>query len=162
MNTISRQGTWVIVVTFVVGLVLNTVPLPDVLDRFRPDWMTLILIYWCLAVPHRVGIGWAWVLGLLQDAARGTLLGQHALAMSVVAFLVLRLHKRIRVFPVWQQAASVLVFLLVQQLLVFWINGMIGYPPRDWWYLTPAVGGMLMWPWIFIILRDVRRYYLVT
>lgn len=159
MNSPARRGGWIILASLAVAFLLTSLPLPLWIDRFRPDWLALVLIYWCMALPDRVGIGSAWTVGLVLDAAKGTLLGQHALALAVVAFLTLKMHQRVRVFPLWQQALCVLVFLLIEQLLVSWINGIIGYPPHDAWYLVPAVGGMLLWPWVFIVLRDLRRRY---
>ena len=162
MITPRHRGGWVIFLSFIVAFLFTSIPLPEWAARFRPDWLGLVLIYWCLALPHRVGVGTGWMAGLFLDAAKGTLLGQHALALSVVAFLALKTHRRIRVFPILQQAVSIMLFLLVNQLLVVWINGIIGYPPRDWWYLAPALGGMLFWPWIFVILRDLRRRFQVS
>lgn len=159
MIPFRHQGGWVILLSFIAAFLLNIIPLPLWADRFRPNWLALVLIYWCMALPHRVGVGTGWSLGLILDAARGTLLGQHALALAVIAFMTVRTHRRIRVFPLWQQALSVLFFLFVNQLMVFWINGVIGYPPNDAWYLAPAVGGMVFWPWVFIILRDLRRHF---
>ncbi len=115
-----------------------------------------------MALPHRVGIGSGWVLGLLVDAAKGSLIGQNALGFALIAYFTIRTHRQIRVFPLWQQALSVMIFLLCNQLLNFWINGMTGYAPQDWWFLTPVVGSMLFWPWVFIVLRDIRRYFLVS
>ncbi len=159
----GRPGNrWVILLSFIAAFVLSSLPLPEWLDHFRPDVVALVLIYWCMALPHRVGVGVGWLAGLVLDAARGTLLGQHALALAVSAFLVVKTHQRIRVFPLWQQAISVMLILLLNQLLVFWVNGIIGYPPDDAWFLAPAVGGMLLWPWAFIILRDLRRRFQVS
>lgn len=161
MTAVRHQGGWIILLSFIIAFLLTSIPLPEWADRFRPPWLSLVLIYWCMALPHRVGVGTGWLVGLILDAAQGTLLGQHALAMAVVAFLTLRTYRRIRVFPLWQQAISVMLFLLVNQLLVVWINGIIGYSPGDWWYLAPVFGGMLFWPWVFIILRDLRRRFRV-
>ena len=122
----------------------------------------MVLIYWCMALPHRIGMGVGWLVGLLVDAGRGALLGQHALAFATVAYLTLQTYRRIRVFSPWRQTFSVLIFLLTEQVLVFWISGIIGYPPRDGWYLAPAVGGMVLWPLLFVVLRDTRRYFQVT
>lgn len=83
----------------------------------------MTLIYWCMALPYRIGIGMGWLVGLLLDVARGALLGQYALALSVVAYLTLQAYRRIRVFPPWRQALTVLVLLLIEQVLVFWISG---------------------------------------
>lgn len=162
MTVVHSSGGWVIALSFLVAFLLAGIPLPGGLGHFRPDWVAMVLIYWCMALPRRVGIGVGWLVGLLLDVGRGALLGQHALALAVVAYLTLQTYRRVRVAPPWQQAISVLVFLLIEQILIFWISGVIGYPPRDWWYLAPAVGGMLLWPLLFVILRDVRRHFQVT
>ncbi|MER2602105.1 MAG: rod shape-determining protein MreD [Candidatus Competibacter phosphatis] len=162
MSAPRPTGSGIMALSLLLAFLLSTIPLPGELDHFRPDWVAMVLIYWCMALPHRVGIGVGWLVGLLLDVARGALLGQYALALAVVAYLTLQTYRRVRVAPPWQQAFSILLFLLVEQLLVFWISGVIGYPPRDWWYLAPALGGMVMWPLLFVILRDVRRYFQVT
>ena len=162
MTVKLHTGRWVIVLSFLIAFLLGGVPLPDSLERFRPDWVAMVLIYWSMALPHRVGIGIGWLVGLLMDVGRGGLLGQHALAFAVVAYLTCQTYRRIRAAPPWQQAFSILFFLSVEQVLVFWISGVIGYPPRDWWYLAPAVGGMVCWPLLFVILRDVRRHFQVS
>ncbi len=155
-------GGWVIVLSFLVAFFLTGIPLPGVLDHFRPDWVVMVLIYWCMVLPHRVGIGAGWLVGFCLDVARGALMGQHALAFVIVAYLTLQTYQHVRVVPLWQQTFSVLIFLTIERLLVFWVNGIIGYPPRDWWYLAPALGGMALWPLLFIVLRDIRRYFQVT
>lgn len=162
MTTRRPTGHWIIASSFLLAFLLASIPLPGGLDRFRPDWVAMVLIYWCMALPYRVGIGTGWLVGLLVDVGRGALLGQHALAFATLAYLTVQTHRRIRVFTPWRQAFSVLVFLLIEQFLVFWISGVIGYPPRDGWYLAPAVGGMIGWPLLFVVLRDVRRYFQVT
>ena len=162
MTTIRAKGGWIIAISFFTAFLLTGVPFWGDLNYFRPDWVAMVLIYWCMALPHRIGLGTAWLIGLLLDVARGALLGQHALALVVVAYLTLQTYQRVRAAPPWQQSFSVLIFLLVEQILVFWISGVIGYPPRDWWYLAPALGGMALWPLAFVILRDVRRYFQVT
>jgi rod shape-determining protein MreD len=159
---LQQPGGWVILLSFIVALLLTIIPLPLWVDRFRPDWLCMVLIYWCMALPHRVGVGTGWLMGLFLDAAQGTLLGQHALALAVVGFLTLKTHRRVRVLPLWQQSFSVLAFSAVNQFLVFWINGIVGYPPKDFWYLAPALGAMLLWPWVFVVLRDLRRRFRVV
>jgi rod shape-determining protein MreD len=154
-----RAGGWIIALSFLVAFVMGGLPLSGGLERFRPDWVAMVLIYWSMALPHRIGVGAGWLVGLLMDVGRGGLLGQHALAFAVVAYLTCQTYRRIRVAPPWHQAFSVLVFLLVEQVLVFWISGVIGYPPRDWWYLAPALGGMACWPLLYVVLRDVHRHF---
>lgn len=158
----ERQGGGVVVSTVVLAMLLTLLPMPLLVQEFRPPWVTLTLIYWCLALPQRVGVGWAWVSGLLLDVLSGTLLGQHALGLSVVAFLVLELHQRIRIFPLFQQALSVLVLLLVERLLSLWVLGGTGQPTPGLGYWVPALVGAVLWPWVYIVLRDVRRRFQIT
>lgn len=157
-----HRGGWVIVLSFVLAFMLTLLPIPDYARPFRPEWSALVLIYWCLALPERVGVGTAFVVGVLLDVMTGTLLGQHALGFSIIAYLTLVLHQRIRVFPVRQQAFTVLVLLLLYQLLLLWVMGVTGHPPQSWTYWTASLTGTLLWPWTFIIMREVRRRYKVS
>jgi rod shape-determining protein MreD len=120
------------------------------------------LIYWALALPGRVGVFWAWCAGLVLDVTSGTVLGQHALSLSVAVYLAVELHPRVRVFPLLQQAVSVWVLLLVERLLSLWVIGATGQPTPTLWYWMPTFIGMLLWPWVFILLRDVRRRFAVV
>ena len=148
---------WVVVFSLLAALVLALFPLPVWASLLRPEWVMLALIYWCLALPERVGIGAAWAMGLLLDVANGTLLGQHALAFAVVAYITLKLYARIRRSPLWQQALIVLVLVFIEQMLVLWITGMIGQLPWRWSSLLPTLTSMLVWPGVFMVLRNMRR-----
>ncbi len=162
MALTRHHGGWAIVATLVAALMLVIAPMPAWAAPWRPEWATLVLIYWCLAAPQRVGVGVGWMLGLILDVLRGALLGQHALALAVIAYLVAQLHRRIRVFPLWQQALGVLVFIALQQLLVLWVQGIIGQPRGGWSYWLPTLASALLWPWLFLVLRAVRRHFRVS
>jgi rod shape-determining protein MreD len=156
------NALWVILVSLLIGMMLAIFPLPEWADPFRPEWVLLILVYWCMALPNRVGVGLSWTMGLLIDVAQGSLLGQHALGYAVIAFLVIEAHQRVRVFPLWQQALVLFTLLLLQQFLMTWIDGMTGQAPETLQIFAPALVGMLLWPWIFVILRHARRSYRVA
>jgi rod shape-determining protein MreD len=162
MTENGQQGGGAILATLALAMFLTLLPMPTLLQDFRPPWVALVLIYWCLALPLRVGVGWAWLVGLLLDVLSGTVLGQHALAFSVMAFAVVQLHQRIRIFPLVQQAFSVLVMLLVERLLSLWVMGGTGQPAPRLGYWAPAVVGAILWPWVYIVLRDVRRRFQVA
>lgn len=157
-----HHGGWTITLSFIIALMLTMLPLPEMAEPFRPAWLIMVLIYWCMAVPDRVGVGIGWLMGLLLDVVNGALLGQYAIALSVIAFLTLRLHKRIRNFPVGQQALFIIFMVLIGQGLVLWIKGMIGQSPNSWLYWAPAITSGLLWPWVFLILRDLRRRFRVS
>jgi rod shape-determining protein MreD len=156
LSTINR-GRLIITATFITALVLSIVPVPHWAEQFRPDWVGLVLIYWCIAIPQRVGIGTGWLVGLFQDVLYGALLGQYALSKTIIAFLAVKLYLRIRVFPPWQQAIAVLAILAIGQLFVIWVRAIIGKPSAGFSFWTPSIVSMVIWPWIFVILRDIRR-----
>jgi rod shape-determining protein MreD len=97
----------------------------------------------------------------MLDVAHGSLLGQNALALAVVAYLAIRLHQRIRLFPLWQQAVSALLLVTLHLMLVLWVKGATGQSAETWAYWLPALSSMLIWPPVFIILRGLRRGYRV-
>jgi rod shape-determining protein MreD len=162
MTLVRHHGGGVILFTFIVALVLTIMPLPEWGRYLRPDWACLVLIYWCLALPDRVGVSSGWLLGLAVDLLTGALLGQHALSLALVAYLTLKFHQRVRLFPIWQQALTVLVLLMLHQLLALWISRMIGRPGAPWFFWAPSLLGMLIWPLVYEVLRSLRRGFRVN
>ncbi|HKK16055.1 MAG TPA: rod shape-determining protein MreD [Gammaproteobacteria bacterium] len=158
----KRQGGKAIVISFIVALMLTAMPLPDWASNWRPAWVAMVLVYWCMALPHRVGIGIGWSMGILLDVLQGTLFGQNAIGLALLAYLTVKSHQRIRMFPLMQQAILMCLFVLVYLLINLWVRGIMGVPPRSWTFWMPAITSMLLWPWLFIILRDIRRRYHVS
>lgn len=158
LNLSNRmRSNLVIGATFAVALILSLLPVPHWAQQFRPDWPGLVLIYWCIAMPDRVGITTAWTVGLIQDVLYGALLGQYALAKTVMAFVIINFHLRIRAFPPWQQAIAALGILFIGSLVVIWVRSLTGKTGIDISYWTPNIVGAIIWPWIFVVLRDIRR-----
>ncbi len=162
MSQHKQRGNWVIVMSFVVALMLMALPMPDWAGIWRPAWVALALIYWCMALPARIGIMVAFILGILLDVLSGTLLGQNALALSVVAFITLQFYQRVRVLPLWQQGVTVFGLAFIHQVLILWINGIQGMPVSFSAYWASPLISMVLWPWIFVVLRDLRRKYQVA
>ena len=162
MSISNRHAYWIILASFALALVLTIMPLPEWARSARPDWVALVLIYWCLALPDRVGIGIAFCVGLLADVLIGSLLGQHALGLILIAYIAVHLHNLIRVYPLRQQALFVLLLLLLNQLAALWIMGLTGSSPGDWLYFLPSIIGTLLWPWIYFLMRDLRRRFKVS
>ncbi|MBI5450450.1 MAG: rod shape-determining protein MreD [Gammaproteobacteria bacterium] len=148
-----------IATTFLLAYVLTIVPLPSWLSTVRPEWVALVIIYWCMALPGRIGIGTAWLSGLLLDVLTAGLLGQHALSFALIAFITIQLYQRLRLFPLWQQALTVLLMVILHLMIIMWIKGVTGATGENWSYWLPAVSSMLLWPAVFITLREVRRRY---
>ena len=157
-----HHGGGIIVITFFIALLLTIMPLPEWARYLRPDWVGLVLIYWCMALPERVGIVSGWCAGLLVDLLTGAVLGQHALALTVIAFVTIRFHQRMRLFPILQQATTVLVLLILHQLLALWVSRFIGRPGVSWYFWAPSIVGMLIWPLVYSTLRGIRRGFRVS
>lgn len=158
----KHNGGWVIVVSIFVALMLTVWPLPGWARQFRPEWVAMVLIYWVLALPDRVGVGVCWTVGLLLDALTGTLLGEHALAMALVGFVALRIHLQVRVYPLWQQMLVMAGLLAGYEFILFWIDGITGYDSDLLTRWLPVAISALLWPWVVGILRDLRRRLQVT
>jgi rod shape-determining protein MreD len=157
-----HHGGGVIIFTFIIALLLTVIPLPDSVRYLRPDWVGLVLIYWCMALPDRVGVTTGWFAGLMVDMLTGTLLGQHALSLTMIAYLTQKFHQRLRLVPVWQQSLTVLVLLVLHQLLALWISRIIGRPGAPWFFWMPSVLGMIIWPLMHTTLRGLRRGFRVN
>jgi len=155
----TSNGRMTILLTFILAFLLTIIPIHDIFKLYRPDWIALCLIYWCIFLPNRIGVLSAWVIGLLTDEVMGTLLGLHALAYSVIAYIAIQLHYRTQHYPAWQQAITVLTLLLLHRLLMHWILGITGYPPNTLTYMMPAVISALIWPLLAVVLTAVRRRY---
>ena len=156
------HGGNIILLSFVAAFILSMVPLPEVLRTVRPEFITLVLIYWCIALPNRVGVGIAWIAGLFFDVSTDALLGQHALTFALIAYLAIKLHQRIRVFPVWQQALTIFVLMMFEGTIVLWIKGMIGNAPSLWTFMLPAISTALFWPPCYLLMRQIRRFYQIN
>lgn len=151
------RNLWVIWVSFALALLLSVAPMPAFMETGRPLWLALFLTAWTLALPHRVGMTTAWVLGLAADVLYGTLLGQNALILTFITFLVLSLHQRLRMFPMWQQSLVLLVVFGLAQLVQLWLNALTGNRPPTLLFILPALVSALLWPWVYGALRLIRQ-----
>jgi rod shape-determining protein MreD len=156
MSMNKYVGVGRIILTIALAMCLRIVPWPGALAAFNPDWVLLTLIYWSLAVPERVGIFHAWTFGLLTDVLTGRLLGQYALAYSLVIYICLKLHRRLRQFPVIQQGLFIFFCLLLSQLLLFLIKNFQHPAQLHASFWLPVFTGTVSWPLVYTVLRFVR------
>ena len=159
MSEQSQGGSLIIFATFLVGLVLSQIPLPGIMIWARPESVALVLIYWVMVLPHRVGLGSAFMMGVLLDLIRGSVMGLNALSLLIITYLVLLLYKRIRMFPLWQQSMMIMVLVGINQLLFFWMQGITGTSATGLIFLLPSLISAILWPWVYVILHGVRRTF---
>jgi len=143
------------VFTTLFAMLFNVLPWPDV--TLLPDMLALVLTFWCIHQPRKMGIGAAWALGLMMDAANGALLGQHAFAYSVLAFAAVQLNRRVLWFGLGPQALHVLLLLLGTQLLMLGVRLAAGGAfPGFAWFAGSAIGALL-WPVVTFVLLAPQR-----
>lgn len=156
------NASWVIVLSLLVAELMNVFPLPLWAQWGRPEMVALVLIYWVIAVPERVGIIIAWLVGLTQDIVEGAPLGQNALALAVLAYLALLLYQRLRMYTPLQQAGVIFMLVGLNQILCNWVQTLTGAVTPDMLFLLPALVSALIWPLLSEFLRLIRRAYAVT
>ncbi|HTL20044.1 MAG TPA: rod shape-determining protein MreD [Steroidobacteraceae bacterium] len=130
----------------VVALILTVLPLPRWLDVVRPAFLVLTVIYWSVNAPRAGGLAIGFFAGLMLDVFQGPVLGEHALALSLITYIAVREHQRIRSKPAIQQAMIVFAALVVYEVVLFMIDGWTGHPvtsPVRW---VHTLSGALIWP----------------
>jgi rod shape-determining protein MreD len=151
----------IILLTLLIAIIASIMPLPLSVDAFRPDWVLIVLIYWCMALPDKVNIITAWVMGLLMDILLGSVLGVHAAAMAIAVFIVAENFQKIRNFSIWQQALITGVLAALYHLVVFWLQRFLIDVSFLTSYLYPVITTIILWPWVFYLLRKVRRHFTI-
>jgi rod shape-determining protein MreD len=151
----------IIVGTLIGAIVLSILPFPHWYEVGRPLWLPLVGCYWCLAAPRRMGILTSCLTGFVFDAARASPLGEHALALSVIAYVIQRYHLQIRTLHLGQQMLTLGGIFAVYEFLILWINGITSKPGPLLPYALPIVVSVCLWPPVFIGLRSIRRRYRV-
>lgn len=154
----KANGIWVILLSFLVAYLLAIVPFPEWAMHYRPQWVMLVLIYWIMALPYRVGIGSAWMAGIFTDILEGSMLGIHAFTFAILAYITLSLHQRVRLFSSWQQSGIILALVGLVMTATYWIKVITGETAQGGMlFLLGALSSAFVWPWLFLLLRQLRR-----
>ena len=154
--TSRRESRGLFFLTVITAALLSLLPVPEMLLPFKPYWVALVMIYWSLETTDMVSLGLAFFIGLLFDILTSSLMGLHGLSLVVMVFLVQRFRSRLRFFPPWQQALSVLGLLVNDRIILIWITALLGESMPTWQYWLPPLAGMVLWPWLFLLLDRIR------
>jgi len=154
----AQRRLWVLPATFVVAFVMFALPVGEEWKSYMPAWVTLVLIYWCLATPEKITLGTGWLIGLALDILAFGLLGRYALTKTLITYLTRRVALRVRVYPVWQQSVFVLMLLALESVILVAIGYLIEGNIQGLAQWRALAIGAALWPFIFWFLRHCRRW----
>jgi rod shape-determining protein MreD len=146
-----------IVATLLGALLLNLLPWSGWWLAMRPDFVALVLLFWCIEEPRKIGFTSAWLFGLMMDVADASLLGQHALAYSILAYAGIVLHRRVQRFAVTPQVLHVIPLLLLNDVIVLAIRMLAGSDFPGYAYFAGSVIGAALWPALAVVLKLPQR-----
>ncbi|MCH7671248.1 MAG: rod shape-determining protein MreD [Proteobacteria bacterium] len=154
------HAIWVIFFSFFVAYLLAIVPFPEWAMNYRPEWVPMVLIYWVMALPYRLGIGSAWCAGLLLDILEGSTLGLNAISLVILAYVAMSLHQRMRMFTSLQQSGLILALVGLNLMLCHWLQIVTGQTINvNLLFLMAALTSAVIWPSLFQLLRQIRRSF---
>jgi len=154
------NGGWLILVTILFAMVLGVLHLPETwpawLGWWRPAWVAMVVFYWVLALPNRLGLIAAWLLGFLVDALNADPLGLNGFLLAAITYIAWRFYERLRMYSVVQQCGVVFVLVLAGETLRLLVEDMMFDRGMSWAVALPALTSMLLWPFLYLILDRLR------
>lgn len=151
------KRNFIITLSFLIAILLEIMPLPQWADWLRPEWLLVVLIFWLSSMPQRIGVGVAFIMGLIMDILQGNLLGENALLFVLLAYMLLKFYPRMRLFPVTQQVLMILIITFIYKALKFSIQAFLGQYPGTLLYWLPAITTAVVWPWLHAVLRKYQQ-----
>ena len=134
---------------------INTVPIGRA--TWTPDLLALVIVFWSVHQPTRIGIGAAFVFGLLMDVHQTSMLGQHALSYTTLGFFAIMIHRRLLWFPVASQALQVLPLFAISALIEVAIRMIGGGIFPGWGFMLSPVAQAALWPFVSVLLLAPQR-----
>ncbi|GAA3934798.1 rod shape-determining protein MreD [Luteimonas lutimaris] len=150
------RRAWLLPVSVVLALLLSLLPLPALLQPLRPYWLALVVAFWVIEEPERAGLGFAFVLGVIGDLSYGGILGEQALRLVVMTFILQRFRSQVRFFPLSQQALVIGGLLLNDRVVSAAVHLMLDEPQLPWSYWWAPLLGMVLWAPLFVLLDALR------
>ncbi|ARU55955.1 rod shape-determining protein MreD [Oleiphilus messinensis] len=153
----ARISLFAFLLSFLGAFVLSLVYIPPAFQFWRPDWTAMVLFFWVVTAPHRVGVLTAWSVGLIQDILEGAILGMNALAFAVIAYLLISLYQRFKVFPFIQQSFMVFLIIGINLMICHFVKSLTGISASGLIYLYPAISSAALWPFFLIIMEKLNQ-----
>ncbi len=148
---------WLIAGSLVIAILLTLIPYPDWMRYAKPHWVSLVLFYWCVIAPDRVGVWLGWSVGLFLDLILHTPFGMYAIMMAFVALMGGTFHRQVQRYPLSQQCVVILALSSFQVFCIAWAFRIINEVPIELVFWQAALTSMLAWPIVHITLRFLRQ-----
>jgi len=151
---IHNHISWLAVsISFFIAILLELMTLPYMVSFLRPEWVVVVLLYWLIRHPEKIGIATGACIGFFMDIISGSYFGINMLSVSLISYLVLMMHKRLKMFPITQQSIFVFFIVAIQLMVVYTLKSTIGNSDASMSYLWQAFSSALVWP-VILILSD--------
>ncbi len=144
------------IISLLLALFLTILPLPVWAVAYRPNWILLVVVFWIAYAPDSLGITIVWILGICLDLLSGTTLGQHPISLMVCAFILILTQQSFKLYPITKQCVVMAFITLIYLGITRWLFGDIPVID-DWTFLGSAISTAILWPWVFVLLREIRR-----
>jgi len=154
----QRMRRGVRTTSLLAALLLGLMPLPLWLQPLRPNWLALVVAFWVIATPERAGLGFAFAVGLLADLVFGSLLGEQALRLLLLAAILQRFRAQLRFFPLFQQMLLIGALLFLDRTAAWLLHWMLGLAQLPWTFWFSPLPGMALWIPVFVLLDRLRHH----
>jgi len=159
------QGGWLILLTLAVAMVLSVAYLPQDwplwLAWLRPAWVMLVMFFWAVEVPHRIGLISAWLIGLLVDVLYADPLGLNGLILATLTYVAWRFYERLRMFSIPQQGVVVFALILLGEGLRIVVRNLTMDRELTWMMVLPALVSLVLWPFVCLLLTGLKTRFRV-
>jgi rod shape-determining protein MreD len=152
----AHVGFFWLPLSLLLAVLFGLLPLPGAIAPLRPYFLGLVLVYWLLETPDRVGMGAAFAIGLIGDLAFGTLIGEQALRLTVMAFITQRFRARMRFFPLGQQSLAVFALLVNDRVIAAAVRLAMGEGVPRWTFWLSPLLALPLWPWLVLMFDTLR------
>ena len=153
----NRRGRlWLLPLSVLAALLLGLLPLPAPVQGLRPYWLALVVAFWVIEEPDRAGLGFAFAMGVIGDLAFGGILGEQALRLVVMTFILQRFRTQLRFFPMAQQALAIGGLLFNDRVVSAAVHLALGVEQVPWTYWLAPVAGMLLWAPVYLVMDALR------
>ncbi|MBS9783286.1 MAG: rod shape-determining protein MreD [Pasteurella sp.] len=147
----------VLFIIFIIAFILEIMPWPIEMQGVRPAWIVILLVYWTLALPQKINVGSAFITGVVWDIILGSVLGVHALVLSIAIYFVAKHHLILRNMSLWVQSILIMLYVALIRIMIFFIELLLHNAEFNSQELLGAVISGLLWPWIFLLMRQIRQ-----